>query len=71
MRDWRVAMLIVVVITVLMRLDATAKAGCDTSLPTLYQQVSPICCLYFCRLDRLYASRRTYRHDRRLRGAHC
>ena len=41
MRDWRVAMLMVVVITVLLRLDATAKAECDTSLPTLYQQVSP------------------------------
>ena len=41
MRDWRIAMLMVVVITVLIRLDATAKAGCDTSLPTLYQQVSP------------------------------
>jgi serine protease Do len=41
MRGWRVAMLIVVVITVLMRLDALAKAGCDASLPTLYQQVSP------------------------------
>src|SRR5262245_24615545 len=40
MRDWRIAMLMVV-ITVLIRLDATAKAGCDTSLPTLYQQVSP------------------------------
>jgi S1-C subfamily serine protease len=34
-------MLMIVVITVLMRPDATAKAGCDTSLPTLYQQVSP------------------------------
>lgn len=41
MRDWRLAMLMVVVITVLLRLDATAKAECDTSLPTLYQQVSP------------------------------
>src|SRR5262245_37851662 len=41
MRDWRVAMLMVVVITVLLRLDATAKAECDISLPTLYQQVSP------------------------------
>jgi S1-C subfamily serine protease len=41
MRGWRVAMLMVVVLTVLVRLDATAKAGCDTSLPTLYQQVSP------------------------------
>ena len=41
MRDWRIAMLMVVVITVLIRLDATAQAGCDTSLPTLYQQVSP------------------------------
>ena len=41
MRDWRVAMLMIVVITVLMRLDATAKAGCDTAIPTLYQQVSP------------------------------
>jgi len=41
MRDWRIAMLMVVVITVLLRLDATAKAECDTSLPTLYQQVSP------------------------------
>src|SRR5262249_9771779 len=36
-----IAMLMVVVITVLIRLDATAKADCDTSLPTLYQQVSP------------------------------
>jgi S1-C subfamily serine protease len=41
MRGWRVAMLMVVVITVLLRLDATAQAGCDTALPTLYQQVSP------------------------------
>lgn len=41
MRDWRIAMLMVILITVLLRLDATAKAGCDTSLPTLYQQVSP------------------------------
>ena len=41
MRDWRIAMLMVVIITVLLRLDATAKAGCDTALPTLYQQVSP------------------------------
>jgi serine protease Do len=41
MRDWRVAVLMVVIITVLMSLDATAKAECDTSLPTLYQQVSP------------------------------
>ncbi len=41
MRDWRVAMLMVVIITVLLRLDAMAKAECNTSLPTLYQQVSP------------------------------
>jgi serine protease Do len=41
MRDWRVAMLMEVVITILLCLDATAKAKCDTSLPTLYQQVSP------------------------------
>ncbi|HSX77316.1 MAG TPA: hypothetical protein VLQ80_01910, partial [Candidatus Saccharimonadia bacterium] len=41
MQDWRLAMLMVVVITVLLRLGATAKAECDTSLPTLYQQVSP------------------------------
>ena len=41
MRDWRVAMLMVVIITVLLRLDATAKAECNTALPTLYQQVSP------------------------------
>lgn len=41
MRDWRIAMLMIVVITVLMRLNATAKAGCDTALPTLYQQISP------------------------------
>jgi len=34
-------MLMVVVITVLLRLDAMAQAGCDTALPTLYQQVSP------------------------------
>ena len=39
MRDWRIAMLMVVIITVLLRLDATAKG--DTALPTLYQQVSP------------------------------
>ena len=41
MRDWRIAMLMVVIITVLLRLDATAKAECNTALPTLYQQVSP------------------------------
>ena len=41
MRGWRVAILMVVVITVLLHLDATAQAGCDTALPTLYQQVSP------------------------------
>src|SRR5262245_25689579 len=41
MRGWRVATLMVVVITVLLRLGATAQAGCDTALPTLYQQVSP------------------------------
>jgi S1-C subfamily serine protease len=41
MRDWRVAILMEVVITILLCLDATAKAKCDTSLPTLYQQVSP------------------------------
>jgi serine protease Do len=41
MRDWRVAMLMEVVITILLCLDATAKAKCDTSLSTLYQQVSP------------------------------
>lgn len=41
MRDWRGAMLIEVVLTILLCLDATAKAKCDTSLPTLYQQVSP------------------------------
>jgi len=41
MRRWCVAMLMVIMITMLMRLDATAQAGCDTSLPTLYQQVSP------------------------------
>jgi S1-C subfamily serine protease len=34
-------MLMVVIITVLLRLDATAKAECNTALPTLYQQVSP------------------------------
>jgi S1-C subfamily serine protease len=34
-------MLMVVVITILLCLDTTAKATCDTSLPTLYQQVSP------------------------------
>src|SRR4029453_14290240 len=31
----------IVRITVLLRLDAKAKAECDISLPTLYQQVSP------------------------------
>src|SRR5438093_1406619 len=41
MRHWCVAMLMVIMITMLMHLDATAQAGCDTSLPTLYQQVSP------------------------------
>src|SRR5215468_9286055 len=41
MRDWRIAMCMIVVITVLLRLDATAQAECDISLPTLYQQVSP------------------------------
>ncbi len=41
MRDWRVAMLMKVVITILLCLDATAKPRCDTALPTLYQQVSP------------------------------
>jgi S1-C subfamily serine protease len=41
MRDWRVAMLTKVVITILLCLDATAKPRCDTALPTLYQQVSP------------------------------
>ena len=41
MRDWRIAMLMIVVITMLLPLDATAKAECDTSLPALYQQVSP------------------------------
>ena len=40
MRDWRIAMLMIIVITML-HLDATAQAECDTSLPTLYQQVSP------------------------------
>src|SRR5438094_290828 len=41
MRDWCVAMLMVIMITTLIRLDATAQDGCDTSLPALYQQVSP------------------------------
>jgi serine protease Do len=41
MRDWRGAMLMEVVLTILLCLDATAKAKCDTSLSTLYQQVSP------------------------------
>ena len=41
MRGWRVAMLMLVVITVLVRLETPAKAECDASLPTLYQQVSP------------------------------
>jgi S1-C subfamily serine protease len=31
----------VVVLTTLVRLDATAKTGCDIALPVLYQQVSP------------------------------
>ena len=41
MRGWRVAVLMVVVMTVLVRLDATAKTDCNASLPTLYQQVAP------------------------------
>jgi serine protease Do len=41
MRGWRVAILMVVVMTVLVRLDATAKIGCEASLPMLYQQVAP------------------------------
>jgi S1-C subfamily serine protease len=34
-------MLMEAFITILLCLDATAKARCDTALPTLYQQVSP------------------------------
>jgi len=41
MRGWRVAMLMLVIITVLVHRETTAKAECDASLPTLYQQVSP------------------------------
>jgi serine protease Do len=41
MRGWRIALLMVVIMIVLVRLDATAQAGCDISLPTLYQQVAP------------------------------
>jgi serine protease Do len=41
MRGWCIALFMVVIIIVLARLDATAQAGCDASLPTLYQQVAP------------------------------
>ena len=41
MRGWCIALLLVVIITVLARFDATAQTGCDASVPTLYQQVAP------------------------------
>ena len=41
MRGWRRSLLIFFVLTILVRLEATAQTGCDASLPTLYQQVAP------------------------------